>query len=223
VICLILLTYRQKLPIWFQAVKGASPFSSGVRGLPLVLSLVVSILTSGSITSIIGYYTPTMCLGSMLMAIGAGLLTTLHIDTSTSLWIIFALGIGFGFQQPIVATQTNFSGRDLPVALVLVSLIQNLGGIVALSSAQNIFTNQLMYNLYKAAPTIDPKIVQKVGVLSLKLSFTQEELNEILPAYNLSITQTFLVATVMASVTAIGCFGIPFYSVKAKKTTKDNV
>lgn len=159
------------------------------------------------------------------MALGAGMLTTLHVDTPTALWIVyqivFALGIGFGFQQPIIATQTNFSGKDLPIALVLVSFIQNLGGIVALSSAQNIFTNQLMDNLHKAAPNIDPKLVQKVGVLSLKLSFTKKELNEILPAYNLSITQTFLVATVMASVTAIGCFGIPFYSVKGK-TTKEN-
>lgn len=159
------------------------------------------------------------------MALGAGLLTMLRVDTPMALWIIyqiiFALGIGFGFQQPIIATQTNFSGKDLPIALVLVSFIQNLGGIVALSSAQNVFTNQLMHNLHKAAPNIDPKLVQKVGVLSLKLSFTKEELNEILPAYNLSITQTLLVATVMASVTVISCFGIPFYSVKGKKTTED--
>ncbi|KAF3055356.1 Efflux pump roqT [Trichoderma lentiforme] len=215
------------LPIWFQAVKGASPFGSGVRGLPLVLSLVVSILTSGSITSIIGYYTPTMCLGSILMAVGAGMLTTFRVDTPITLWIIYqiilALGIGLGFQQPIIATQTNFSGKDLPIALVLVSFIQNLGGIVALSSAQNIFTNQLMYNIHKAAPNIDPKLVQKVGVLSLKLSFTKKELNEILPAYNLSITQALLVATVMTSVTAIGCFGVPFYSVKGKNTKEDRV
>lgn len=161
------------------------------------------------------------------MALGAGMLTTLHVDTPASLWatyqIIFALGIGFGFQQPIIATQTNFSGKDLPIALVLVSFIQNLGGIVALSSAQNIFTNRLMHNIHEAAPDIDPKLAQKIGVLSLKLSFTEKELNEILPAYNLSITQTFLVATVMASVTVIGCFGIPFYSVKGKKATKDDV
>ncbi|KAL7929789.1 MFS general substrate transporter [Trichoderma chlorosporum] len=215
------------LPIWFQAVKGASPFSSGVCGLPLVLSLVVSILTSGGITSIIGYYTPTMWFGSILMALGAGMLTTFRVDAPTTLWIIyqiiFALGIGFGFQQPIIAAQTNFSGKDLPIALVLVSFIQNLGGIVALSTAQNIFTNQLIHNISKTAPNIDPKLVQKVGVLSLKLNFTKNELNEILPAYNLSITQTFLVATVMASVTAIGCCGIPFHSVKAKDTTEDKV
>ncbi|KAK1253963.1 LOW QUALITY PROTEIN: hypothetical protein MKX08_007958, partial [Trichoderma sp. CBMAI-0020] len=73
------------LPIWFQAVKRASLFSSGVRGLPLVLSLVVSILTSGSVTSIIGYYTPKLCLGFILMAIGAGMLTPLHVETSMSL------------------------------------------------------------------------------------------------------------------------------------------
>ncbi|KAL6689755.1 MFS general substrate transporter [Trichoderma pleuroticola] len=205
------------LPIWFQAVKGASPFGSGIRGLPLVLSLVVSILTSGSITSIIGYYTPTMCLGSILMAVGGGMLTTFRVDTPITLWIIyqiiFALGIGLGFQQRIIATQTNFSGKDLPIALVLVSFVQNLGGIVALSSAQNIFTNQLMYNLYKAAPDIDLKL----------LSFTKKELNEILPAYNLSIFQALLVATVMASVAAVGFFGVPFYSVKGKNTEEDKV
>lgn len=161
------------------------------------------------------------------MALGAGMLTTFRVDTPITLWIIyqiiFAFGIGLGFQQPIIATQTNFSGKDLPVALTLVSFIQNMGGIVALSSAQNVFANQLIYNQHKAAPNIDPKLVQKVGVLTLKLNFTKKELNEILPVYNLSITQTLLVATVMASVTAISCFGIPFYSIKCKNTTKDQV
>jgi hypothetical protein len=80
-----------------------------------------------------------------------------------------------------------------------------------------------MDNLHKAASNIDPKLVQKAGVVSLKLSSTKKEPNEILPAYNVSSTQTFLVATVMASVTAIGCFGIPFYSVNGRTTEENSI
>lgn len=43
------------LPIWFQAIKDASALGSGVRGLPLVIALIMSIMTSGAITTWIGY------------------------------------------------------------------------------------------------------------------------------------------------------------------------
>lgn len=161
-----------------------------------------------------------MCLGTVLMAIGAGLFTTFRVDTPTTLWvlfeIIFALGIGFGFQQPIIATQTNFSGNKLPTALTIVSFIQNLGGIVALSSAQNVFTNQLVYNLRQIAPEIDASLIQESGILNLRHSLSEDDVRKILPAYNLSITRTFLVSAVMCCITAIGCLGIPMSSVKDK-------
>ncbi|RDK42371.1 hypothetical protein M752DRAFT_283758 [Aspergillus phoenicis ATCC 13157] len=44
------------LPIWFQAVLGASPTSSGVRYLPIVISdVLIPIIVAGLISGVIGY------------------------------------------------------------------------------------------------------------------------------------------------------------------------
>ncbi|TQS33642.1 hypothetical protein Golomagni_06005, partial [Golovinomyces magnicellulatus] len=212
------------LPIWFQTSKHASPFESGVDGLPLMVSLIISIILSGSITSVIGYYNPTMCLGTVLMAIGGGLLTTLEINTSVPKWVIyqivFALGCGFGFQQPIIATQAAFTKEQLPSALVIVTFMQTLGGIVAVSVAQNIFSNQLVTNLRKVAPNVDPSIIQNTGILDIKSQFTPEELKRVLPAYNTSITQVLTLSVAMGSATVIGALFIPWRSLKSGKKDK---
>jgi MFS family permease len=43
------------LPIWFQAVKGASAVKSGIMNLPMVLSLVLVSIISGIGVTIVGY------------------------------------------------------------------------------------------------------------------------------------------------------------------------
>jgi hypothetical protein len=43
------------LPVWFQAVQGASAVESGIRNLPLILGLVIFSIVSGIGVSIGGY------------------------------------------------------------------------------------------------------------------------------------------------------------------------
>jgi len=49
----LLLVYY--LPIWFQAVKGASAFKSGIMNIPMVLSLVLVSIISGILVTVVGY------------------------------------------------------------------------------------------------------------------------------------------------------------------------
>lgn len=78
------------LPIWFQAIEHVSAVQSGIRLLPMVLPMVLASIVTGAATARIGYYTPFMLFGSVLLAVGAGLLTTLQVDTSEGMW--------FGYQ-----------------------------------------------------------------------------------------------------------------------------
>ena len=50
--------------------------------LPFAAAFAVAIMVAGSITTLIGYYTPVMVIGSVLVAVGAGLITTFKVDTS---------------------------------------------------------------------------------------------------------------------------------------------
>lgn len=45
------------LPIWFQAIKGASATKSGIMNLPMLLGLVLTMIICGVLTTMIGYYT----------------------------------------------------------------------------------------------------------------------------------------------------------------------
>jgi len=216
------LTDNEQLPIWFQAIKGTSALVSGIWGLPLVISLTLAVLASGVITPFIGYYNPSMYAGTALMCAGAGMMAVLSSTSREPFWIscqiIFALGAGLGFQQPIIAVQTNFFGKDLPTALVLISFIQTIGGVVALSAAQNVFSNRLAASLRRLMPDAgDTDLILNTGILNMKSAFGAEEFEKvIMPAYNLSVTRVFLVATAMAAVTTIGSIGVPWRSLRAK-------
>jgi MFS family permease len=81
----LLLVYY--LPIWFQAVKGASAVKSGIMNLPMILTLVIVSVISGIGVTVLGYYAPFMIGASVLTAIGAGLLSTLTPESDHSMWI----------------------------------------------------------------------------------------------------------------------------------------
>ncbi|CAG8893347.1 unnamed protein product [Penicillium egyptiacum] len=64
------------LPIWFQSIKGSSAVESGIRLVPMMISMIVGSIGGGITNSKIGYYTPLAIIGSCIMSVGAGLLTT---------------------------------------------------------------------------------------------------------------------------------------------------
>lgn len=82
---LIILTFY--LPIWFQAIKGQSAFSAGIRLLPYFLGTVTFVIGSGFVVSKTGYYTPVLIVGTALMIVGCGLLTTFRVETTNGEWI----------------------------------------------------------------------------------------------------------------------------------------
>jgi hypothetical protein len=118
------------LPIWFQAVKGASAVKSGIMNLPLILGLVIVSIISGIAVTLIGYYAPLMIASSIIMAIGAGLLTTLEPSSGHAKWIgyqaLTGIGIGLGMQQPLIAVQTVLDLVDVPTATSIIVFAQTL-------------------------------------------------------------------------------------------------
>lgn len=108
------------IPIWFQAIKGASAVDSGIRCLPMILGVVILSIVAGLLITALGYYTPWMILSSLLMATGAGLLSTFRVGTGHAMWIgyqaIYGLGVGAGMQQGAIAAQTVCTLEDIPTA-----------------------------------------------------------------------------------------------------------
>ena len=205
------------LPIWFQAIKGASAISSGIHLLPMIIPIVVASIMTGQLVSRIGYYTPFMIFGVCLAAIGSGLLTTLKTDTNTGLWIGFQILYGFGLgscsQAPNMAAQTVLKREDVSVGASLMFFGQTLFGAVFVSVGQNVLDNQLASRL-ASIPDITPQLIQSAGATELLNLIPAKDHAEALKAYNDSLRVCFQVALIMACLSIPGAVSMEWRTVR---------
>lgn len=105
------------LPIYFQSIDNSSPTESGVRNLPLILSVTVATIVAGAGISATGIAAPVAVVSAALATIAAGLLYTLDIGTSSGKWIGYQILGGFAwgaaFQVPIVIGQATAKPDDI--------------------------------------------------------------------------------------------------------------
>lgn len=208
------------LPIWFQAIQGVSAVDSGIRLLPLTLSVVVASISNGIFITKIGYYTPTMIAGTAICTVGAGLLNTLEVDTSMPKWvgyqILYGFGLGLCFQAPNLAAQTVLPKNDVSIGASLMFFSQILGGAIFVSVGQNVLNNQLLQRL-AGIPGFTPALIQSGGATSLIDSFSGEVRDEVLLAYNESLRTVFRVGLVLAALSVIGAASMEWRSVKKEQ------
>ena len=91
----LLVIYPFYLPIWFQAIQGKAPQSSGLSLIPLLLSQVLLVIIGGILTSKVGYYTPLIILGGAVSIVGAALISTWEVDIGHSKWIGYQVSLWY--------------------------------------------------------------------------------------------------------------------------------
>lgn len=105
------------LPIYFQSVDNRSAIISGVLNLPLVLSMSIGSVISGTVVSKTGYAAPFMATGAVLSTVSAGLMYTYNIGTGIGKWIgyqlLYGVACGLGFQMGITIAQANAKMEDI--------------------------------------------------------------------------------------------------------------
>ncbi|KAJ8127743.1 hypothetical protein O1611_g5893 [Lasiodiplodia mahajangana] len=208
------------LPIWFQAIKGASAVQSGAMLLPSIVGLAVAAISSGFIVSFIGYYTPLMVLGSTMMAIGFGFLTSFTPTTGRSSWVgwqvLFGLGFGFAFPQPWTAIQITLPAEDIPAGLSAISFAISIGAALFISISQNIFTNLLRSGL-SDFHDLDIGSITSQGVTDLLTALPMSEKDGVIAAYNFAVTRTFWACVAVAILAFLAALCMEWKSVKAGK------
>ncbi|PVI07065.1 major facilitator superfamily transporter [Periconia macrospinosa] len=197
----ILLFY---LPIYFQAVKGASAVSSGIRLLPLILGMTLSQIVIGVTITVTGIWNPFQLMGAALLTIGSGLLFTLKVDSSAGHWIgyqiVAGIGLGTGFNVPIIVTQRIVKASDVSTATAVVLFFQSLGGALIVAAGQSIFQNELIAKLAQTNPEILPVSVASADATSLRHLFNDQQLEGIKEAYVYGISMSYALSIAVAAV-----------------------
>ncbi|MCJ1472340.1 hypothetical protein MMC13_000987 [Lambiella insularis] len=148
------------LPIYFQVIDNVSAAMSGVRNLPLILAVTISMLSSGAYTSITGIAAPIVVVGTAIGTINIGLLYTLDICTEEGKWI------------PIITIQATAPAADLAEVTAILLFLQIGGGAFMVSAAQTAFINVLVKAIPYSAPGIDPATVVNTGATDLRSVFS---------------------------------------------------
>ncbi|KAI4739244.1 MFS general substrate transporter [Aureobasidium sp. EXF-12298] len=208
------------LPIYFQAVRGATPTMSGVDLLPSILSQMIFAIVSGIGVRKVGYFLPFSIACGILTAISCGLLSMLGPHTAIARWIGFQIlggvGRGLGIQMPIIAIQNLLPKSQASVAMSLLIFSQTFGGALFLALSQTVFNTGLSSALQKYAPEVSAQTVLAAGATGVRGAVSEAVLPHVLQAYTVAINHVFYLGAGTAAGAAIVCVGMGMHSIKPK-------
>lgn len=188
--------------------------------LPLAVTLAIMAFAGGPLITWFGYYNPILYFGGTCAAIGAGLFTTLDPDSSAARWIIFqivyAMGIGVAFMPPYMAVQLTLKENLVPTALVMLSFAQQVGGIVVLAIAQNVFLSKLKHNLAQI-PGVNAGALENAGATAVVSAAPPQVRGQVLVAYNDALRDVFYIVLALTCIVVVCMFGLEWRSVKKDK------
>lgn len=203
----VFFTLLYYLPLYFQTTRGASAQQSGIDLIPMVLAAGLFSLVAGGIMTATGHIIPVLVVGSIMAAVGAGLIYTFKIDTPSKQWIgyqvLLGIGIGMVFQVPATVAQSVVKPDDLAPVSAMVLFFQTIGGSIWVSAAQAGFANKLLKSLPVAAPGVNPGLVLATGATELREVFTPQQVPGILVAYMDGLRTPFTIIIACACVMCV--------------------
>lgn len=209
------------LPFYFQAIKSTTAEGSGIRTIPYLVSITLASIVVGGLITKIGIYAPFTWVGTAIFTIGAGMIYTLKVNSSTATWIGYQLlaGIGAGaaIQIPFISVQAVLSAKDMPTGNALTIFFNSLGGALSISIAQNIFSNTLLQKLVADVPGINPQTVIQAGATHLVDVVPPALLPAVLVAYDDAVTTAFIVAIATGGIAFLCSLALEWKSIKGKK------
>ena len=122
---------------YLQISRGYSPTAAGLLTIPMVGGLLVSSTVSGILITRTGFWKRYLVAGSLLVALGFGLLAT--IDHATDMVVlgvflaVLGVGIGMTMQNLVLAVQNTVAATDLGAASSAVAFFRSLGGTIGVS------------------------------------------------------------------------------------------
>ncbi|KAI5457203.1 major facilitator superfamily domain-containing protein [Mariannaea sp. PMI_226] len=152
------------IPIRIQVVGGKSALIAGVMLLPMLGSAAIGSGLTGKINAVKNYVFECLLIGSSLMVIGCGLLTTLshELDTAKLLGFITFCGMGFGLT---ISSSTMLAAIEVPIhnyapAQGIMSQVRLLGGSLGIATSTALMHQKITKYL---TGVLTPQQLQTLG------------------------------------------------------------
>ncbi|KUL89480.1 hypothetical protein ZTR_04334 [Talaromyces verruculosus] len=212
------------LPLWFQTVKGVSAAESGIRLLPIMITMIVGSVSGGFFNSKVGYYSPLAVTGSTIMTIGAGLIYTFKVDTGTGMWIgymiLYGIGLGWSFQAPNLGVQASLPKMDVPSGVSLSMFSGQFAQAIFVSVGDNVFDNQVV-RLLSWIPGFTAEQFTSGGATSLLNALPPDQYAKALEDYNSALRQVFMIGVILCAITVPCLAAMEWKSVKKRGKWED--
>ncbi|GJF32209.1 hypothetical protein KNE206_49090 [Kitasatospora sp. NE20-6] len=143
---------------YFQLAREKSPTMAGLLTLPMILGLAVSSTVAGKLITRYGRWKGYLVAGTLLLAVGFGLLGTARADTAYGLLSLYmalaGIGLGLTMQNLVLAVQNTVPREELGSASSTVTFFRTMGGAIGVSALGALMSDRvaryLAENLAKA-------------------------------------------------------------------------
>lgn len=145
------------IPLFFQAVLGASATSSGSFLTPMMLGIVVGSIIAGQVLSRWGgHYRLQALIGLTVLGVGIYLLSRMSVDTSYGQAIIniVLMGFGLGVTFPLytIAVQNSVPRHLMGASTASVQFFRTIGGTLGLAILGSLLNLQFAAHLTRLVP-----------------------------------------------------------------------
>jgi EmrB/QacA subfamily drug resistance transporter len=203
------------LPLFFQAVMGLSPSSSGLLIAPLAVGIFIAARINGRQVLTHGRYKPAQIAGlAMTLAGFVWLAWTAWTGQGVAVLepAIALLGLGMGFVTPNmnVAIQNAAPPADIGAATASASFFRSLGGVVGVAGAGAMLSNYLYGALESGqfAGLLTPEMLLKGGAREIA-SLPPQAHDAVATIYRHAISTTFVAGAVVAALALLALLFLP--------------
>ncbi|ODV96777.1 hypothetical protein PACTADRAFT_39663 [Pachysolen tannophilus NRRL Y-2460] len=163
--------------IYFQVVRGADAWHSGIDSLPFIITVVICSISSGILVGKTRYVKPFSVFGGLCGPIGCGLLCLLKVDSSSSdkigLLILAGVGVGLLLQTSMITAQLVAPKTEggLILTTTFCNFIRSFGGALGSDLSETVFTSSAITKIDAMIAankdTVDLSSLESIDISSL--------------------------------------------------------
>ncbi|KAL4904986.1 hypothetical protein BDW74DRAFT_153912 [Aspergillus multicolor] len=191
-------------PLYFQAVKLASPTDSGLRLVASTLAVTCSSVATGFLITWSKRLKPTIMIGDVFLLLGGLAAATMGVNTPDVVAMICvslaSLGQGFAFPSLMVSVLATSETDEQAVATTTLGLFRNLGSVMGVATSSWIFQNTLVYQLDEKVTQPDKEAVIQLVRKSVHAIAELDPLHQsqVIDSYAGALRLTFASAAIFA-------------------------